>query len=111
LASSTGGDLAGIIEADAINHAVPTIDELAHAMSFLSPAGLVRVSNDSMHLTEGGKQMCQRAEADDIFVTLDRLGKLLDDIGDAAPLGSAPGRLSIPATYLRAYRRYMDEPS
>lgn len=43
------GDLSKIIgAADAINHAVPTIDEVEHVVGLLVPAGLLRLSNDRL---------------------------------------------------------------
>jgi hypothetical protein len=46
-------DLAKIIAAaDAINHAIPTIEEAEHAIKFLGAAGLVRYADNSLQLTD-----------------------------------------------------------
>jgi hypothetical protein len=53
---SGGGDLAKIIgAADAINHAIPTDEEIEHSIRILDGAGLVRYSDDSAHFDGGGK--------------------------------------------------------
>src|SRR4029450_3317236 len=56
-------DLAKVIAAaDAINHAIPTIEEVEHAIQFLGAAGLVHHSDTSLTLTDEGRRICQRAE-------------------------------------------------
>jgi hypothetical protein len=81
-------DLAKIIHAaDAINHAIPTIDEVEHAIQFLGAAGLVRYSDNSLQLTDEGEHVCRRTESHDIFSTLDRLHAFLKKLqeGNGAP--------------------------
>ena len=63
--------------ADAINHAIPTIEEVEHAIQFLGAASLVRYSDTSLRLTEEGRRICRRTETKDIFITLDRLHAFL----------------------------------
>jgi hypothetical protein len=46
-------DLAKIIAAaDAINHAIPTIEEVEHAIQFLGAAGPLRYPDNSLQLTD-----------------------------------------------------------
>jgi hypothetical protein len=81
-------DLPKIIHAaDAINHAIPTIDEVEHAIQFLGAAGLVRYSDNSLQLTDEGERVCRRTESHDIFSTLDRLHAFLKKLqeGNGAP--------------------------
>jgi len=60
-------DLAKIIAAaDAINHAIPTIEEVEHAIQFLGASGLVRYPDNSLHLTDEGRRACKRTETKDI---------------------------------------------
>ena len=67
-------DLGKIIAAaDAINHAIPTIEEVEHAIQFPGAAGLVRYFDSSLQLTDEGRRACKRTETKDIFTTLDRL--------------------------------------
>jgi hypothetical protein len=99
-------DLARIIQAaDAINHAIPTIDEVEHAIQFLGAAGLVRYSDNSLQLTDEGKHVCRRTESQDIFSTLDRLHRHLRSLPEIA---EAPNTESIldRSTYLSALERY-----
>jgi hypothetical protein len=106
-----GGDLAQIIgAADAINHAIPTIEEVEHAVKFLGAAGLVRFSNNSIALTDEGKREWRRAESGDIFATLDRLEALLKNLPEVAPEAASDWVLDR-STYMSAYQRYMDEPT
>jgi hypothetical protein len=52
-------DLAKIIAAaDAINHAIPTIEEVEHAIQLLGAAGLVRYSDNSLQLMDEGRRVC-----------------------------------------------------
>ena len=99
-------DLAKIIAAaDAINHAIPTIEEVEHAIQFLGAAGLVRYSDNSLQLTEEGRRVCKRTETKDIFTTLDRLHaflKKLPEVNDASNAESVLDR----STYLSALERY-----
>jgi hypothetical protein len=97
-------DLAKIIHAaDDINHAIPTIDEVEHAIQFLGAAGLVRYSDNSLQLTDEGERVCRGTEPQDIFTTLDRLHaflKKLPEVNDASE--SVLDR----STYLSALERY-----
>jgi hypothetical protein len=97
-------DLAKIIHAaDAINHAIPTIDEVEHAIRFLGAAGLLRHSDNSLQLTDEGERVCRGTESQDIFTTLDRLHaflKKLPEVNDASE--SVLDR----STYLGALERY-----
>ena len=99
-------DLAKIIAAaDAINHAIPTIEEVEHAIQFLGAAGLVRYSDNSLQLTDEGRRVCKRTETKDIFTTLDRLHaflKKLPEVNDASNAESVLDR----STYLSALERY-----
>ena len=99
-------DLAKIIQAaDAINHAIPTIEEVEHAIQFLGAAGLVRYSDHSLQLTDEGRRVCSRTEAQDIFTTLDRLHaylKKFPEVNDASNAESVLDR----STYLSALERY-----
>jgi hypothetical protein len=99
-------DLAKIIAAaDAINHAIPTIDEVEHAIQFLGAAGLVRYSDNSLQLTDEGRRVCKRTETKDIFTTLDRLHAFLKKLPE---VNGAPDAESIleRSTYLSALERY-----
>jgi hypothetical protein len=99
-------DLAKVIHAaDAINHAIPTIEEVEHAIQFLGAAGLVRYSDNSLQLTDEGRRASRRAETKDIFTTLDRLHaflKKLPEVNDASNAESVLDR----STYLGALERY-----
>ena len=90
-------DLAKIIAAaDAINHAIPTTDEVEHAIRFLGAAGLVRYSDNSLQLTDEGRRVCKRTETKDIFTTLDRLHALLKkftEVNDASHVSQRPRAL------------------
>jgi hypothetical protein len=99
-------DLAKIIQAaDAINHAIPTIDEVEHAIRFLGAAGLVRYSDNSLQLTGEGKRVCRRTESQDILSTLDRLHRLLKTLPEIAEAPKAETVLDR-STYLSALERY-----
>jgi hypothetical protein len=99
-------DLAKIIHAaDAINHAIPTIDEVEHAIRFLGAAGLVRYSDNSLQLTDEGKRVCRRTESQDIFSTLDRLYRHLKTLPEIAEAPNAESVLDR-STYLSALERY-----
>jgi hypothetical protein len=99
-------DLAKVIHAaDAINHAIPTIEEVEHAIQFLGAAGLVRYSDNSLQLTDEGRRVSRRTETKDIFTTLDRLHaflKKLPEVNDASNAESVLDR----STYLSALERY-----
>jgi hypothetical protein len=87
---SDGGDLAKIIgAADAIDHAIPTDEEMEHAIRFLGAAGLVRYSATSMWLTAEGRSLCKRTEPKDIFVTLDHLHTVLKNLPDVDEAANA----------------------
>jgi hypothetical protein len=99
-------DLAKIIQAaDAINHAIPTIDEVEHAIQFLGAAGLVRFSDNSLQLTDEGERVCRRTESQDIFSTLDRLHAFLKKLSEVNGASDAESVLDRP-TYLSALERY-----
>jgi hypothetical protein len=98
-------DLAKIIAAaDAINHALPTIEEVEHAIQFLGAAGLVRYSDNSLQLTDEGRRVCRRTEAQDIFSTLDRLHAFLKTLPEVE--ASDGESILDPSTYLSALQRY-----
>jgi hypothetical protein len=102
---SGGGDLAKIIgAADAINHPIPTDEEMEHAIRFLDGAGLVRFSDDSLHLTEEGRRPCKRTQSKDIFATLDRLHALLKNLPEVDRAADAKSVLDR-STYLSAMQR------
>jgi hypothetical protein len=99
-------DLAKIIAAaDAMNHALPTIEEVEHAIQFLGAAGLVRYSDNSLQLTDEGRRVCRRTEAQDIFSTLDRLHALLKKLPEVNEALNAESLLDR-STYLSALERY-----
>jgi hypothetical protein len=99
-------DLAKIIHAaDAINHAIPTIDEVEHAIQFLGAVGLVRYSDNSLQLTDEGRRVCRRTETQDIFTTLDRLHAFLKKLPEVNEASDAESVLDRP-TYLSALQRY-----
>jgi hypothetical protein len=103
---SGGGDLAKIIgAADAINHAIPTDEEIDHAIQFLGAAGLVRYSDASLQLTDEGRRICRRTESKDIFATLDRLHALLKNLPEVDQAADAKSVLDR-STYLSALERY-----
>jgi hypothetical protein len=94
-----------IAAADAINHAIPTIEEVEHAIQFLGAAGLVRYSDTSLRLTEEGRRVCRRTETKDIFTTLDRLHALLKTLPEVDEASNAESVLDR-STYLSALQRY-----
>jgi hypothetical protein len=99
-------DLAKVIAAaDAINHAIPTIEEMEHAIQFLGAAGLVHHSDTSLTLTDEGRRICRRAEAQDIFSTLDRLHAFLKTLPEVDAASSTESVLDR-STYLSAVERY-----
>jgi hypothetical protein len=99
-------DLAKIFHAaDAINHAIPTIDEVQHAIQFLGAVGLVRYSANSLQLTDDGRRVCRRTETQDIFTTLDRLHAFLKKLPEVNEASNAESVLDRP-TYLSALQRY-----
>jgi hypothetical protein len=107
---SGGGDFARLIEAaDAINHAIPTDEEVEHAIRFLDAAGLLRFSGNSLHLTEEGRRLCKQAESQDIFATLDRLNAFLKERPQADEKVN-PDLVLDRSAYRCAYLRYMDDP-
>jgi hypothetical protein len=109
---SGGGDLAKIIgAADAIDHAIPTDEEMEHAIRFLDGAGLVRFSDDSLHLTEEGSRLCRRTESKDIFATLDRLHAFLKNLPQVDRADDAKSVMdrSIYLGALERYRKHMAE--
>jgi hypothetical protein len=99
-------DLAKIIAAaDAINHAIPTIEEVEHAIQFLGAAGLVRYSDNSLQLTDEGRRVCKRTEMKGIFTTLDRRHAFLKKRPEANDASNAESVLDR-STYLSALERY-----
>ena len=99
-------DLAKIIAAaDAINHAIPTIEEVEHAIQFLGAAGLVRYSDNSLQLTDEGRRVCKRTGAKDIFTALDLLHALLKKLPEVNDAPNAESTLDR-STYLSALERY-----
>jgi hypothetical protein len=99
-------DLAKIIAAaDAINHAIPMIEEIEHAIQFLGAAGLVHYFDTSLTLTDEGRRICRRTEVQDIFTTLDRLHAFLKTLPEVDAASSAESVLDR-STYLSALERY-----
>jgi hypothetical protein len=99
-------DLAKIVAAaDAINHAIPTIEEVDHAMRFLGAAGLVDYSDASLRLTDEGRRVCRRTETQDIFSTLDRLHAFLKTVPAIDEASTAESVLDR-STYVSALERY-----
>ena len=77
--SGVQADLEQVNEAaDAIDHARLRPEEVEHAERLLVPRFL-RVTNDRYELTSEGRDMCEKAETDDVVATMQRLRRLLGE--------------------------------
>jgi hypothetical protein len=104
-----GGDLSHVIgAADAINHQIPMIDEVEHAVGLLVSAGLVKLSNDRFQPTREGEQLFQQADTADIFTTLNRIHAALRKV-PVAKENASEWRIE-PETFRSAYEEYMNRP-
>jgi hypothetical protein len=79
---------------DYINHAILTDEELEHAFTRLTAAGLVEVTGDAVLLTEDGLALC-RAAVDpprEILTATDNVERALREIelGELTPTAIAP---------------------